>query len=124
MLMGYIGSLHSITHNLFGAIATVALCAVLWSWAQKQSWWGQGMPVLTRTALFNTAWWAVATHLLLDVMSHADIPYSASKWFGIEEAEQISVFFGVLGLVLLAIRWLIAKIIGGVLALRTKARQG
>ena len=124
MLMGYTGSLHSITHNFFGMIVTVALCAVLWSWAQKQIWWGHGMPVLSKTSLWDTAWWTVLTHFLLDLMSHSDMGYSVSSRFGMDDAEGLSVAFGIIGLVLLGTRWLIRKIIGGVQDFMTKAGQG
>ena len=123
MLMGYSGSLHSITHNFFGMAVTVALCGVLWSWAQKQVWWGQGMPVLSKTSLWDTAWWAVVTHFLLDLMSHSDMGYGSSLWIGIEEAEGLAIAMGVMGLVSLAIRWLSRKVIGGVQALLMKDRR-
>ena len=123
MAMGYTGSLHSITHNPIGMLLTVALCAAIWLWAQQQTWWGRGMPVLSRTTIFDTAWWAVLSHFLLDLMSHTDMGYSVSSRFGIEDAEGLSAAFGIVGLVLLGIRWLIAKIIGGVQALQTRNHQ-
>lgn len=120
MLVGYTGSLHSITHDFFGMILMVALCVVLWSWAQKQTWWGHGMPVLSRTSLLDTAWWAMITHFLLDLMSHSDMGYGVAPWIGIEEAESVSVVLGVLGLLLLGIRWLIARVTRAVRSLQNK----
>ncbi len=110
MLIGYAGSLHSVTHNFFGMIVTVALCAVLWSWSQRQSWWGRAMHVLTKTSLWDTAWWAVLTHFLLDLMSHSDMGYPVSQSFGMEDAEALSIGLGVLGLLLLVIRWLLRRV--------------
>lgn len=123
MAMGYTGSLHSITHNPIGMLLTVALCAAIWLWAQQQTWWGQGMPVLSRTTIFDTAWWAVLSHFLLDLMSHSDMGYGSSLWIGIEEAEGLAIAMGVMGLVSLAIRWLSRKVIGGVQALLMKDRR-
>ncbi len=117
MLVGYPGSLHTVTHNPLGMIITVALCGVIWSWSQKQSWWGQGMPVLSKASLWDTAWWAVLTHFLLDLMSHEDMGYGVAKWFGMEDTEGTSIMLGVLGLLLLGIRWLVLKAIACVQAI-------
>lgn len=123
MLMDYQGSLHSVAHSPIGALVTVVLTGLLWSWSQKQSWWRKDIPSLSKSTLFHTAWWAALSHLLLDSMSHQDIPYSVSHRFGIEMAENVSIGLGIVGLVLLSSRWLVRKIIDAVQAHRTKHRQ-
>lgn len=123
MAIGYEGSLHSITHNPLGMSLTVALCGAIWSWSQKQSWWGHGMPVLSRSSLWDTGWWAVLTHFLLDLISHEDMGHGVAQWFGTEEAEGISIGLGILGLLLLGIRWLVSRAIAYVQAVRSKTHQ-
>lgn len=120
MLVGYEGSLHNITHDPLGMIVTVVLCGVFWSWAQKQSWWRKDIPVLSKSSLWHTAWWAVLTHLILDLMSHDDMSPGIAKWFGMEEAEAVSICLGIIGLLLLGVRWLISKAIAYVQAARSK----
>lgn len=123
MLMGYEGSLHSITHNPLGMIVTVVLCGVIWSWAQKQSWWRKDLPVLSRSSLWDTGWWAVLTHFLLDLMSHEDMGYGVAQVMGMEEAEGGAFLMGVLGFLLLGSRWLVSKVIAYVRSVRAKRHQ-
>ena len=120
MLIGYEGSLHEITHSLPGVILTVALCGVVWSWAQKQTWWRKDMPVLSRSTLIHTAWWSAMTHYLLDSMTHADMSTFMSNYFGMESTEEICIGMGMLGLILLGVRWIIKRINASVQARRTK----
>lgn len=120
MAIGYEGSLHNITHNPLGMILTVALCGMIWSWAQKQSWWRKDIPVLSKSSLWDTGWWAVVTHFLLDLISHDDMGHGVAQWFGIEDAQGFSIMIGVLGLFLLGVRWLSSKAIAYVQAVRSK----
>lgn len=120
MAIGYEGSLHNITHNPLGMILTVVLCGVIWSWSQKQSWWRKDIPVLSKSSLWDTGWWAVLTHFILDLISHEDMGYGVAQWFGIEDAQGFSIMIGVLGLFLLGVRWLSSKAIAYVQAARSK----
>lgn len=123
MLMGYQGSLHNITHNPVGAIIAAAMCGLVWAWAQNQGWWRKDLPVLSKSTLIHTVWWAAVSHLLLDSMSHQDMPYSVSQWFGMEVAENVCIGLGIIGSVLLASRWLVHKVIDALQAHRTRHRQ-
>lgn len=78
------------------------------------------MPVLSKSSLWDTAWWAVLTHFLLDLMSHEDMGYGVDKWFGMEDAQAAGIGFGVLGLLLLGIRWFVLKAIACVQAILPK----
>lgn len=120
MAIGYEGSLHSITHHPIGMIFTVALCGAFWVHAQEQSWWREDLPVLTKASIWDTGWWAVLTHFLLDVISHEDMGYGVAQWFGMEDAQGFSIMIGVFGLFLLGVRWLISKAIAYVQAVRSK----
>ena len=120
MLMGYEGSLHSITHHPIGMIFTVALCGTFWAHAQEQSWWRKDLPVLTKASIWDTGWWAVVTHFILDLISHEDMGYGVAQWFGMEDAQGFSIMIGVLGLFLLGVRWLVSKAIAYVQAARSK----
>lgn len=120
MLMGYEGSLHSITHHPIGMTFTVALCGAFWIHAQEQSWWRKDIPFLTKSSIWDTGWWAVLTHFILDLISHEDMGYGVAQWFGMEDAQGFSIMIGILGILLLGVRWLVSKAIAYVQAVRTK----
>lgn len=123
MLLGYQGSLHSITHNPVGIFITTALCGALWDVLQERSWWRKDLPRLPKSTIFHTVWWAALSHLLLDSMSHADIPTSVSQWFGTEFTEDFCIGLGMVGLAFLVLRWGIKKTTDAVQDRQTKDRQ-
>jgi hypothetical protein len=122
MAIDYQGSWHSITHDLFGMVLTVTLCALLWGWAQKKSWWWKRLPVLSRTTLALTAAWGMVSHWLLDSMSHADMPYSTAHWFGIEDAQGTGLLMGIVGLAILGLRPVARKLVGALTAFGSNGR--
>lgn len=108
MLAGSTAPLHQITHSPYGLLTVMWLCIFAWRWAQTQSWWGAGMPVLSWSQLFWTGSWAAFSHWFLDAMSHEDIAGSLAQWYGIEAAQDAAIGLGLWGLVFLAIRWVVS----------------
>lgn len=104
--------LHTVTHNPVGLAVIVTLCALAWRRAQAAPWWPQRLPQLSTRQLVDTGFWAGLSHLLLDAISHLDVSGHEFLFVGMEEAQNIALAMGVIGLLLLGLRALIGAALG------------